>query len=118
MMNTEIDTQALEQLTGKVVCDLAANYSGVLVSVGDKLGLYQTLAAAGPLDSEQLARRSDCNERYVREWLKRTSGRGLYLLSLFYAYLPTFTRAGSRLCRQGEPGLLPARMAGTRVNVV
>ena len=76
MMNTEIDTQALEQLTGKVVSDLAANYSGVLVSVGDKLGLYETLAAAGPVSSEELARRSDCNERYVREWLNAQAAAG------------------------------------------
>jgi SAM-dependent methyltransferase len=75
-MTTQIDSQVLEQFMGKVVSDLAASYSGVLVSVGDKLGLYKLLENAGPLSSAELAQRSDCDERYVREWLNSQAAAG------------------------------------------
>jgi SAM-dependent methyltransferase len=40
-----------------------------MISLGDKLGLYEALAGAGPLSSAEVAARSECAERYVREWL-------------------------------------------------
>ncbi len=59
----------LNELLGKVVADLAAGYGGVMVSLGDKLGLYKAMKGAGPLSSHEVAKRSGCAERYVREWL-------------------------------------------------
>jgi len=59
----------LNELLGKVVGDLAAGYGGVTVSLGDKLGLYKAMKGAGPLSSAEVAKRSGCAERYVREWL-------------------------------------------------
>lgn len=53
----------------RVVSDLAASYTGVMVTLGSKLGLYEALAGAGPVGSEELAQRTGCAERYVREWL-------------------------------------------------
>lgn len=64
-----VDEQKLNDFLGKALNDLAAGAAGVMVSVGHKLGLYKTMAGAGPLSSQELARRSDCAERYVREWL-------------------------------------------------
>lgn len=63
------DPDALNTLLGRVVGDLAAGYAGVLVSLGDKLGLYKAMAGAGPVTSAELAQRTGCAERYVREWL-------------------------------------------------
>jgi 2-polyprenyl-3-methyl-5-hydroxy-6-metoxy-1,4-benzoquinol methylase len=40
-----------------------------MVSLGHKLGLYKAMAGAGPVSSQELATRTDCAERYVREWL-------------------------------------------------
>jgi SAM-dependent methyltransferase len=65
----EIDNCKLDQLVGRLFGDLSAGYGGVMVSLGDKLGLYKTMAGAGPLSSHEVARRSGCSERYVREWL-------------------------------------------------
>ena len=56
-------------LVGRLFGDLSAGYGGVMVSLGDKLGLYRAMAGAGPLSSQEVARRSGCGERYVREWL-------------------------------------------------
>ena len=64
-----IDEQKLNDLLGRVVGDLSAGYGGVMISLGDKLGLYKAMAGAGPLSSQEMAKRSGCAERYVREWL-------------------------------------------------
>ncbi len=59
----------LEQMHERLFGDISAGYGGVMVAFGDKLGLYKAMAAAGPLSSHEVARRSGCAERYVREWL-------------------------------------------------
>ncbi len=64
-----IDRQKLDHLVGRLFADLSAGYGGVMVSLGDKLGLYRAMAGAGPLSSREVAKRSGCAERYVREWL-------------------------------------------------
>ena len=71
MTTTTIDLneQKLEAFLERAFADLAASYGGVMVSLGDKLGLYRSLAGAGPLTSAELAERAGCAERYVREWL-------------------------------------------------
>jgi 2-polyprenyl-3-methyl-5-hydroxy-6-metoxy-1,4-benzoquinol methylase len=64
-----LDQQKLDGLVGRLFGDLSAGYGGVMVSLGDKLGLYKAMAGAGPLSSHEVAKRSGCGERYVREWL-------------------------------------------------
>ena len=48
---------------------LNAGATCLLVSLGHRTGLFDALAGAAGLTSEQLARRSGLDERYVREWL-------------------------------------------------
>ncbi|MET0568632.1 MAG: class I SAM-dependent methyltransferase [Hyphomicrobiaceae bacterium] len=64
-----INQQKLDALVGRLFEDVSAGYGGVMVSLGDKLGLYKAMAGAGPLSSQEVAKRSACGERYVREWL-------------------------------------------------
>jgi SAM-dependent methyltransferase len=64
-----VDEQKRDALVGRLFADLSAGYGGVMVSLGDKLGLYRAMAGAGPLSSHEVARRTGCGERYVREWL-------------------------------------------------
>jgi SAM-dependent methyltransferase len=63
-----VDTTT-ETFLERVLADVAACYGGVMVSTGYKLGLYRVLAGQGPLSSIELAARTGCEERYVREWL-------------------------------------------------
>ena len=65
----QIDESRVEAFTNQVFADLAACYGGVMVTLGDRLGLYEALAGAGPLTSHEVADRASCAERYVREWL-------------------------------------------------
>ncbi|MGO8947992.1 MAG: hypothetical protein ACLQUY_10085 [Ktedonobacterales bacterium] len=64
-----IDEQKLGAFVGKVVTECAAALSVPLVVIGDRLGLYRTLAEVGPLTSTDLAQRTGTTERYVRDWL-------------------------------------------------
>ena len=42
-----INQQKLDLLVGRLFEDLSAGYGGVMVSLGDKLGLYKAMAGAG-----------------------------------------------------------------------
>lgn len=64
-----VNPEILNQLIGRAFGDLAAGASGVMVSLGRRLGLYKVMAGAGRLSSAEVARRAECAERYVREWL-------------------------------------------------
>jgi ubiquinone/menaquinone biosynthesis C-methylase UbiE len=74
-----IDEAKLNDLLGRVVGDLSSGYGGIMVSIGDKLGLYRAMAGAGPLSSQEVAKRSGCAERYVREWLNAQVAGGYIL---------------------------------------
>jgi len=71
-----IDQAKLEAFVMRAVGDLSAGYGGVMVSLGSKLGLYKAMAGAGPLSSRELAARTGCAERYVREWLNAQAAGG------------------------------------------
>jgi SAM-dependent methyltransferase len=64
-----IDPAKLDAFVMRAFGDLSAGYGGVMVSIGNRLGLYKAMAGAGPLSSRELANRAQCAERYVREWL-------------------------------------------------
>ena len=76
MNASAINHAALESFVMHAVNDLAAAYSGAMVSLGSKLGLYKAMAGAGPLSSSEVAGRAGCAERYVREWLNAQAAAG------------------------------------------
>jgi 2-polyprenyl-3-methyl-5-hydroxy-6-metoxy-1,4-benzoquinol methylase len=71
-----LDTTLVEQFAGAVVTDVAATLSGVMTSIGDKLGLYKAMAGAGLISSQTLADKTGTDERYVREWLSNQVAGG------------------------------------------
>jgi SAM-dependent methyltransferase len=75
----KLDERKLNEFVEKTLTDLAAGYGGVMTVLGHKLGLYKAMADAGPLDSSELAKRSGCAERYVREWLN-SQAAAVYLV--------------------------------------
>jgi SAM-dependent methyltransferase len=76
MNTTTVDETALQAFVLKAVDDLGAGYLGVMVSLGARLGLYRALAEDGPLTSAGLAARTDCAERYVRDWAASQAAAG------------------------------------------
>jgi SAM-dependent methyltransferase len=75
-MQTTIDQDKLNDFLGRVIGDMGAAMSAVLVVIGDKLGLYKAMAGAGPMTSDELARATGTHERYVREWLSAQAAGG------------------------------------------
>jgi ubiquinone/menaquinone biosynthesis C-methylase UbiE len=73
---TAIDQAKLDEFMGRAVGDLGAAVSGVMVYLGDRLGLYKAMAGAGPLTPAALAERTGTDERYVREWLDNQAAGG------------------------------------------
>ena len=71
-----IDRSKLDAFVMRAVGDLSAGYGGVMVSLGAKLGLYKAMAGAGPLSTNELAARTGCAARYVREWLNAQAAGG------------------------------------------
>jgi 2-polyprenyl-3-methyl-5-hydroxy-6-metoxy-1,4-benzoquinol methylase len=71
-----IDEAKLEAFAGQAVTDMGAPISGLLLHIGDRLGLYRAMAGAGPITSADLAQRTGTTERYVREWLGNQAAGG------------------------------------------
>jgi SAM-dependent methyltransferase len=71
-----IDEQKLEQFMGQFVQDMGAAATAPLVVIGDKLGLYKAMAGGDPLTPAELAGRTGCRERYLREWLCQQAASG------------------------------------------
>lgn len=65
----QLDQQKVEQFAFRVVDDIATAMRGALCYIGDKVGIFKALAAAGPVTIEDLATRTGLNSRYLREWL-------------------------------------------------
>ena len=98
MTTTEIATineAKLEAFVGRAVVDMGAAISGLLLHIGDRLGLYQAMAGAGPITSSTLAQRTGSTERYVREWLGRED-------SQLAAMSPTTRRTAPTSCPQSR----------------
>ncbi len=71
-----IDPAKVHAFTMRALGDLSSGYTGVMVSLGIKLGLYKAMAGAGPLSTREIAARAGCAERYVREWLNAQAAGG------------------------------------------
>jgi len=71
-----INEEKLHQLLGKFVTDFGAAFHAGLVVIGESLGLYKALAGTEPLTAAELAKRTNTNERYIREWLNAQAAGG------------------------------------------
>ncbi|MFY9528987.1 MAG: class I SAM-dependent methyltransferase [Candidatus Acidiferrales bacterium] len=70
------DEAKLNEFMMKAIGEMGAAMNAALIIVGDKLGLYKAMAGAGPMSSEELAKKTGTNERYIREWLAAQAAGG------------------------------------------
>lgn len=73
---TSFDPAELEAFLGRFVGDMGAAMTMPLVALGDRLGLYRAMDAAGPVTPAELATRAGIAERYAREWLANQAASG------------------------------------------
>lgn len=72
----EPDMNKVEALTGQLVGELGGAVSGALIVLGDRLGLYRAMADGEPTTPKELAERTGCDQRYLREWLSAQAAAG------------------------------------------
>ena len=73
---SNIDSDKLNALVGKMLGDLGGAYSVPTVRIGFRLGLFDALHAGGPLSAAALAQRTGLAGRYVREWALAQAANG------------------------------------------
>ena len=72
----EVNQERLNAFMGKILTDVGAATNAPLIRIGDKLGIYRTLAAKGPVTPKELAEATGTAERYIREWLSAQAASG------------------------------------------
>lgn len=72
-----LDKDRLKAFSKHVFGHLEGAMTSAMICLGDRLGLYRALAADGPADSGELARRTGLSERWVREWLHQQGAAGV-----------------------------------------
>lgn len=76
MAQETLDGTKVEAFVGKAVSDAGGLAAVLFASIGDRLGLFKDLATGGPATSSELAKRTNTNERYIREWLGGMTAAG------------------------------------------
>ena len=72
-----IDETKLEELMGRLGGFMTGGALCAAIWLGDELGLYRVLAGSGTLTADEVAGKSGCNPRLVREWLDGQVAGGL-----------------------------------------
>lgn len=67
---TELDPDRLGQMVLRVWGYKQGEVVALMIHLGLRLGLWRTLEGAGPITVAELARRSDLDPRWLREWLE------------------------------------------------
>jgi SAM-dependent methyltransferase len=75
-MEADMDEARLHEFMGRLVGDMGGAAMMASVMVGDELGLYRAMAGAGWLTSEELADKTGCQRRLMREWLNAQAASG------------------------------------------
>jgi SAM-dependent methyltransferase len=101
-----IDDAKLNQFMGRFVGDLGAVMHAATIVLGDQLGLYKALAEK-PQTAEALARRTETDPRYLREWLSCQAASGYVQ---YDAASDTFSMSEEQafaLAVEGSPAFVP-----------
>src|SRR4051812_4500015 len=71
-----IDAAKLDAFMGRFVQDMGAVAHAATVLLGDRLGLYKAMSDGAPVTPGDLAQRTGCDERSLREWLAAQAASG------------------------------------------
>ncbi len=71
------DVARRDRLVGQIFRASLGGFDLAALYLGERLGLYRALEAAGPMPSPDLAASEGLNERFVREWLEQQAVSGI-----------------------------------------
>jgi len=101
-----IDETKLNAFMGHFVNDLGAVMHAATVVVGDQLGLYKKLAER-PAKVEDLARRTETDARYLREWLSAQAASGYVQYDPVSEAFSLSEEQAFALAQEGSPAFIP-----------
>src|ERR1700704_1556872 len=101
-----IDESKLNEFMGKFVGDLGAVMHAATIVVGDALGLYKALAEK-PATAEALAKRTDTDPRYLREWLSAQAASGYVQYDSKTQTFSLSEEQAFALAMEGSPAFIP-----------
>ena len=101
-----INEEKLNQFMGQFVGDFGAVMHGATVVVGDQLGLYKALAE-GPATAEELARRTQTDARYLREWLSAQAASAYVCYDPESMLFSLSEEQAFALADEGSPAFIP-----------
>lgn len=70
------DQAKIDALAERIFLEINGSMSVLNLYLGYKLGLFKIMAETGPVTAEALAKKSGCQERYLREWLGAMAAGG------------------------------------------
>src|SRR6476619_7505950 len=79
MVGEERDLSA-DAFVGRLFEAAVGTFDLLSVVIGDRLGLYASLARDGSAASRELATRAGIAERYAREWLEQQAASGILVV--------------------------------------
>lgn len=112
--DSAVDPAALGSFLTRFMGDISGAATTVMCAIGDRLGLFATITAAGSVTSDELAARTGHSERYLREWLLAMHSAGYVELlrpgrfTLPPAHAAMLASADSPFYMGGVSRLLPA----------
>jgi ubiquinone/menaquinone biosynthesis C-methylase UbiE len=65
----DLNWDRVKKFSAQVSGDIGAAMLGAMSYIGDRLGIFKSLADSGPVTSVELAQKTGLDERYLREWL-------------------------------------------------
>jgi SAM-dependent methyltransferase len=71
-----VDEAKLHEFMGKLVTDMGGAAMIANVILGEELGLYRAMADSRPVTPEELAAKTGCHARLIREWLSAQAAAG------------------------------------------
>ena len=101
-----INETKLNDFMGRFVGDLGAVMHAATIVVGDQLGLYKRLAE-GPTDVESLARLTETDPRYLREWLSAQAASGYVEYDAATQRFSLSEEQAFALAQEGSPAFIP-----------
>jgi SAM-dependent methyltransferase len=101
-----LDMNKLNTFIGQFVTDLGASVHAGMVVIGEKLGLYKALAQ-GPVTSDELARKTGTDQRYVREWLASQAAGGYVTYDSSKDLFSLTEEQSFTLAQEDSPAYLP-----------